>query len=222
MKIISAFDVVGPEMIGPSSSHTAGALKIAQLARNLAGNGIVKVVFVLYGSFAKTYQGHGTDKALTAGILGFSANDRRIRDAIRLAQKSGLAVSFEADTEDTPIHPNTVDVVMTMENGTSMTVTGISVGGGKAYIVKINGEDISLSGEYCTLFVHQKDSPGVMAHITTAFRDTNLNIATMRLFRTKKGQDAYSVIESDDAIPEEVVNRIMVNPDIYIAKIITL
>ena len=137
MSLISVFDVIGPNMVGPSSSHTAGAASVALMAQKLFQKEIKEVVFTLYGSFAKTYRGHGTDRALVGGIMGFDTDDLRIRDSFQIAQERGLKYHFEKNTVEDEVHPNTVDICMTGKDGSVMTVRGVSVGGGKIKIVII-------------------------------------------------------------------------------------
>ena len=132
MSFISVFDVMGPNMIGPSSSHTAGAARIALLARKLLTGSLKKVEFTLYGSFAKTYHGHGTDRALLGGIMGFATDDVRIRDSFQIATDNGIEYSFIPNNVETDVHPNTVDILMVNEEGQEMTIRGESLGGGKA------------------------------------------------------------------------------------------
>ena len=166
MAFISVFDVLGPNMIGPSSSHTAGAEIIAFLAQKMIAPPLKRADFTLYGSFAKTYHGHGTDRALLGGIMGFSADDTRIRDSFAIATDRGLGYSFTPNETETDIHPNTVDIRMENAAGQVMTVRGESLGGGKVRIVRINGVEVDFTGEYNALIVVQKDKPGVVAHIT--------------------------------------------------------
>ena len=153
MSFISVFDVLGPNMIGPSSSHTAGAVLIANVAHKLLAPPLKKVDFTLYGSFAKTYHGHGTDRALLGGIMGFSTDDLCIRDSFRIANERGLAFSFTPNEVETDIHPNTVDIRMENAAGQVMTVRGESLGGGKMHIVRINGVRVDFSGEYASVVV---------------------------------------------------------------------
>ena len=211
MNFLSIFDVIGPNMIGPSSSHTAGAVSIALMARNLFSEEIKSVRFTLYGSFSKTYQGHGTDRALLGGILGFSTDDERIRDAFDHAKKLGLAYEYIIDELTVTNHPNTADIELTGVTGRKMTIRGESIGGGKMKIVRIDHIDVEFTGEYSTLIVHQMDKPGVVAHITQALSEHNVNIAFMRLFREEKGADAYTVVESDEKIPVAVLDQIRTN-----------
>ena len=211
MSFISVFDVIGPDMIGPSSSHTAGACSIALLARKMLPEPLLKVGFRLYGSFVKTGIGHGTDRALLGGIMGFAADDRRIPESYDIARRAGLAFDFVFDKEEEDIYPNTVDISMTGEKGFRLSVRGESLGGGKVRISRINGVEVDFSGEYSTLIVIQRDKPGVVAHITSCLSDKGINIAFMKLFREAKGETAYTVVESDGHIPSEVTERIREN-----------
>lgn len=222
MKEISIFDVIGPNMIGPSSSHTAGALRISLLAGKLVRERIVKVEFTLYGSFAKTYKGHGTDRALVAGILGFATDDYRIRDSFALAHKEGLVYRFALNETDNEVHPNTVDIAITGESGERTTVRGVSTGGGNSVIERINGVSVSLSGSYNTLLVRQQDRFGVVAYITKILSEHKINIAFMRMYRENKGKTAYTIIEVDGSIPEDVAAEIEQNPAIESAMLIQI
>lgn len=214
MSLISVFDVIGPNMVGPSSSHTAGAASVARIAGKLFQKEIKDVVFMLYGSFAKTYQGHGTDRALVGGIMGFETDDLRIRDSFQIAREKGLHFHFEKNTTEDEVHPNTVDIRMTGTDDSVMTVRGVSVGGGKIKIVKLNDVEVEFTGEYSTLIVIQNDKPGVVAHITNCLSQVNANIAFMRLFREQKGARAYTIVESDEKIPEEVLDGIRKNVNV--------
>ncbi len=206
-KDISVFDIIGPNMIGPSSSHTAGALRIASLAKKMVKNPIKHVNFILYGSFATTYKGHGTDRALLGGILGFGTEDYRIRDSFQYATEAGITYSFEPNTIKTVGHPNTVDIIITDSTGEVTTVSGVSVGGGRAVLININGVDIDLSGEYYTVVTKHKDLPGVVAAITNILSSFDINIAFMKLYRENKGSIAYSIIEADQPIQKDIINE---------------
>ncbi len=214
MPFISVFDVIGPNMIGPSSSHTAGAAVIGRLAQNMIAPPIVKVDFTLYGSFAKTYRGHGTDRALLGGVMGFSTDDGRIRDSFSIAKERGLAYTFTPDHTDTDVHPNTADVRMENAAGQVVTVRGESLGGGKVRITRINGVEVDFSGEYSAVIVVQRDQPGVVAHITQVISSHGVNIAFMRLFRESKGRTAYTIVESDGPLPAGVADALRENPNI--------
>ncbi|MCR5526835.1 MAG: L-serine ammonia-lyase, iron-sulfur-dependent subunit beta [Lachnospiraceae bacterium] len=211
MASISVFDVLGPNMIGPSSSHTAGASSIAYLAQKMAGGSIKKVVFTLYGSFAKTYHGHGTDKALLGGILGFKTDDKRIRDSFRIAEDRKVDFKFLTNEVETDVHPNTVDIHIETEDARVLDVRGESIGGGKCRIVRIDNVPVDFSGEYSAAIIVQKDMPGVIKHIAGALSDRNINIAFMRLFREGKHERAYTIVETDSSLPEELKDAIMQN-----------
>ena len=220
MSFISVFDVLGPNMIGPSSSHTAGAAVIAHLAHRLIAPPLKKVAFTLYGSFAKTYQGHGTDRALLGGIMGFPTDDLRIRDSFSIAQEQGLEFSFTPNETETEVHPNTVDIRMENAAGQVMTVRGESLGGGKVRIVRINGVTVDFTGEYSTVIAVHQDKPGVVAHITKVLSDRGVNLAFMRLFRESKGHTAYSIIESDGRLPDGIPQALQTNPYIHDVMIV--
>lgn len=222
MSFISVFDVLGPNMIGPSSSHTAGAAVIGYLAQKMINGPIVKVTFTLYGSFAKTYRGHGTDRALLGGVMGFRTDDVRIRDSFQIAKDRGIEFSFTPNEVETEVHPNTVDVEMVNDQGQQMTIRGESLGGGKVRIVRINGVEVDFSGEYSAIIVVQQDKPGVVAHITQCLSNIGINIAFMRLFREKKGQIAYTIVETDDMLPENLAQYLRINKNIHDAMIVQL
>lgn len=220
MNDISMFDIIGPNMIGPSSSHTAGALRIAHLAGKLTHSKILSVTFILYGSFAWTYHGHGTDRALVGGILGFLPDDERIRDSFRLADDAGLIYQFIENTTEKDIHPNTVDIILHCENDRKIELRGESVGGGNAVIRRLNGVDIALTGTYPTLIVHHKDRKGVLAYITTVCSGIDLNIAFMKVYRKAKGDSAYAIIEVDSPILPSIVDVLMCHDAIIDATIV--
>lgn len=214
MPFISVFDVLGPNMIGPSSSHTAGACAIAHLAQKMQSGLLKEVEFTLYGSFAKTYRGHGTDRALLGGIMGFATDDERIRDSFEIAEKRGLKYHFLTNEAETDVHPNTVDIRMVNENDMEMLIRGESLGGGKVRIVRINQVQVDFTGEYNAVIIIQKDRPGVAAHITRALSERDVNIAFMRLFRESKGETAYTIVESDGRLPEDIREILLENPNI--------
>lgn len=222
MAFISVFDVIGPNMVGPSSSHTAGAASIALLTKKMIGEDVKRVKFTLYGSFAKTYKGHGTDRALVGGILGFETDDERIRDSFELAHASGLDFEFCcANTEDDDIHPNTVDMQVEGASGRVLYVRGESLGGGKVRLTRINGVKVEFTGEFHALIVIQRDYPGVVAGITSVLSGYGVNIAYLRVFREEKGGLAYTIVESDEEISENAVEEMKKNPaieDIMLVK----
>ena len=220
MSFISVFDVLGPNMIGPSSSHTAGAAKIAYLAQKMITGPLLQVDFTLYGSFARTYRGHGTDRALLGGIMGFTTDDMRIRNSFEIAENEGIAFQFHPNEEETDVHPNTVDIHMVNKAGQEMTVRGESLGGGKVRISRINKVQVDFTGEYSAVIVIQKDRPGVVAHITKALSDRNVNIAFMRLFREGKGNIAYTIVESDGHLPENIREELLKNEHVHDVMIV--
>lgn len=222
MSFISLFDVIGPNMIGPSSSHTAGANKIAFLAQKMLPGTIKKVEFTLYGSFAKTYKGHGTDRALLGGIMGFYTDDVRIRDSFAIADEIGLEYSFAVNTVNEDVHPNTADIIIENEAGQKLMVRGESVGGGKVRISMINGVEVDFSGDYSAVIVTHYDRVGVAAHITKTLSDSNVNIAFMHLFREKKGHIAYTIVESDGVLPCGIEEKIRVNENVNDVMIVQL
>lgn len=220
MKTIGIRDVIGPIMIGPSSSHTAGALRIALMCRRLLAAAPACVTFKLYGSFAHTYQGHGTDRALVAGMLGMAPDDARIRDSFALAREAGMEFRFAPVPDEDTEHPNTVDIDVTDASGEATSVRGESIGGGAAVISRLNGIDVRLTGEYHSIVVRQRDAKGVLAHIATCLNVYDINIATTRLFRERKGEMAYTIMETDDEIPEAIARAIGKNPDILDVRIV--
>lgn len=203
----SVFDIVGPKMIGPSSSHTAGAAKIGNMARRISRDNIKKATFYLHGSFAKTYKGHGTDRALIAGVLGLKPNDKKLRDSFKLANEQGLEFQFiESDLGD--VHPNTVRVLLEYTDGKKSEIVGSSVGGGNIKIIQINGLDVEFTGEYPTLIVGHIDKPGTISEVTRVLGKHKINIATMNVFRQQKGENAFMILELDHAVSKEIVKEI--------------
>ena len=207
MNEIGTFDILGPNMIGPSSSHTAGALRIAFIAGKMIGKA-VSVKFVLYGSFARTYHGHGTDRELVGGILGYHPDDERIRDSFEHAKEAGLDFSFEENFTDKEIYPNTVDIYVKDENGASLSLRGKSIGGGNAVITRLNGVDVELTGNYSTMVIEHIDKKGTLAFVTTVLSAYDLNIGSLRLYRESKGKIAYAIIEVDSDVPGQMVSAI--------------
>ena len=201
MENFSVFDIVGPRMTGPSSSHTAGAAKIALIARRIINRPVKEVRFTLYGSFAETGRGHGTDKALIGGILGFEPDDPRIREAYKYAKSRGVLVNIIMSDEPTR-HPNTVKIEACDENDRWTEVKGESIGGGNILITEIDHLEVELSGDYPTLIIRHHDEPGVIAEVSHVLAQIRLNIAFMKVFRHGKGEDAYMCIETDTEVNE--------------------
>ena len=204
MENFSVFDIIGPRMTGPSSSHTAGAVRLGYIARRIIGAEIESVRFTLYGSFAETGRGHGTDKALIAGILGFMPDDLRIRSAYKFARDEGMAVDFVYSDEHVE-HPNTVKIEAVDVNGRETEVVGRSIGGGNILITEINGLEVEVTGDYPTLIIQHHDVPGVISDVSRVLAQLNVNIAYMKVFRHGRGDtDAYMIIESDNPVTPDM------------------
>ncbi|MEA4911447.1 MAG: L-serine ammonia-lyase, iron-sulfur-dependent subunit beta [Oscillospiraceae bacterium] len=217
---VSILDVLGPVMIGPSSSHTAGALRLARAARAIYGKPFDRVVFELHGSFARTGVGHGTDRALLAGVLGLQATDPRIRDSYALADARGLSFSFrESDLGE--VHENTCRITF-YEDGGGFCVTGCSVGGGSITVMDINGTTVDISGDLPTLVVRQQDRKGVLSAVTSLLAARDINIGVLRLSRDAKGATATTVIETDNALPADIRAALLALPNILDVTIIDL
>ncbi len=217
MKDLSVFDIIGPIMIGPSSSHTAGALKIARVARMLAATKIVKVHFKLFGSFALTYRGHGTDRALLAGILGFDTGDYRVRDSFELATEAGIEYSFEEMEGETDYHPNTVVIVITEENGTVCTLRGASIGGGEIEIHELDGCQVAFSGKHNAVLLHQKDRPGVIAALMNVLAKYRANVVNMSAYCEERGLTGFTVVEFDGNLDPKAIEEISGQPNVISA-----
>ena len=189
----SIFDIIGPVMIGPSSSHTAGAARLGKMARCIFRSTPKKVDLTLYGSFAKTYKGHGTDRALIGGLLGYKEDDTNIRIAHDLAEKEGMEYTFIESPLDVG-HPNVVRFDMYDDHNRHMTVIGRSLGGGQIMITEVDGNDMSITGDEFTLVVFHEDRPGAISLISQALSESDINIATMRVFRKGKHKDTIADI----------------------------
>lgn len=212
MKYRSVFDIIGPVMIGPSSSHTAGAARIGRMARTLFGRQPKKVDVHLYGSFAQTYKGHGTDVAIIGGILDFDTHDVRIPRSLELAKDAGISVSFvleEAVTE----HPNTAMLVLSDEVE-EMTVVGVSIGGGKIEIVELNSFELKLSGMHPAILVMHHDRFGTIAAVATILAKYQINIGHMEVSRKEIGHLALMVIEVDQNLNPAVIDELKELPNV--------
>ena len=203
--MVSLLDIIGPVMVGPSSSHTAGACRLGLLARCLVGGTPDRARIELHGSFARTGEGHGTDKAIVGGLMGFRPDDERIRDALGIAEREGLDYRFEKTTlgEENEVHPNTVRV--TIERGDrSSVMVGSSLGAGRVLVTEIDGYPVEVTGNYHTSVLVAEDVPGSVARIATILAEDGINIATLRLTRKQRGGDAFMVIEVDEQPDEKV------------------
>ena len=201
--MIDIFDIIGPIMVGPSSSHTAGAVRIGRMARTLLGEEPVKAAMHLHGSFAETGVGHGTDLALVAGLLGMASDDYNIPRSFEIARDRGLEFTFDAvDLRDA--HPNSVLMEVEGAQGGKMSMQACSVGGGRILVTKIDGVPLSFSGSYHTLIIHNKDELGYISNVTQALTLAKVNIANMSLNRNTRGGSAIMVIETDEPVPESI------------------
>ncbi|MEO7359539.1 MAG: L-serine ammonia-lyase, iron-sulfur-dependent subunit beta [Gemmatimonadaceae bacterium] len=205
--MVSLLDIIGPVMVGPSSSHTAGACRLGLLARCLVGGTPNSAKIELHGSFARTGEGHGTDKAIVAGLMGFRPDDERIRTALEIMEREGLNYTFEKTTLGDDIHPNTVRV--TLERGDRHAqMTGASLGAGRVLVSDIDGYPVEVTGNLNTVVLVAEDVKGSIARIAGLLADNNINIATLKLTRKERGGDAFMVIEVDDQPGENVRDAI--------------
>lgn len=202
--MINIFDMMGPVMIGPSSSHTAGAARIGNMGRTLLGEEVARADIGLYGSFAETGFGHGTDRALLAGLLGMKPDDLRIPNAYEEANRAGMAYSFRT-VELRDAHPNTALLELTGKSGKKLTLQAASIGGGAIVVNKIDGIDVNFTGDFNTLIVRNQDESGSVAAITSILSQVHINVANMSVNRHRRGGDALMVIETDQHIkPRQV------------------
>jgi len=209
--VVSLLDIIGPVMVGPSSSHTAGACRLGLLARCLVGGTPERARIELHGSFARTGEGHGTDKAIAGGLMGFRPDDERLRDALDIAQGDGLDYVFEKTTLADDAHPNTARI--TVERGDRHAImVGSSLGAGRILVTEINGYAVEVSGTYHTIVLIAEDVKGSVAAIATILAEHGINIANLRLTRKERGGDAFMVIEVDDMPGEAVRDEIRTLP----------
>lgn len=201
---MNIFDIIGPVMVGPSSSHTAGAVKIGQVSRKLMDEEIRKADIYLHGSFLATGQGHGTDKALIAGLLGMAVDDRRIPESFEIARSRGMHFQFEG-IELMDAHPNTVKMNLEGQSGRKLEIVACSIGGGQIRICEIDGLTANFTGDFPTLIVHNIDQPGHVTEVTSMLGHKSVNIATMQLYRDSRGGNAVMVIECDQEVPRESI-----------------
>ena len=204
---MNVFDIIGPVMIGPSSSHTAGAVRRGRVAYKLLGTEAVSARIELTGSFAQTYRGHGTDKALVAGIMGMDSDDERIRRSLELASEAGMEVAF-VETNIPNAHPNTARITLAGRHGESAVVQGASVGGGSILITAINGMAVSFTGQYNTILVRHLDKPGAIAAVTQFMAGSGMNIGNFRLSREHRGGEALMTIEVDGDVSDAVMDAL--------------
>ncbi|NLT95583.1 MAG: L-serine ammonia-lyase, iron-sulfur-dependent, subunit beta [Clostridia bacterium] len=209
MRNFSCFDILGPVMVGPSSSHTAGAVRLGRLARAIAGGLPKEVKILLHGSFSQTYRGHGTDLALIGGLLGFETDDVRIRDSFEIAKQQGLIFQLVPTNLGEGFHPNSVKFLITTVDGEKLSITGASVGGGNVVITHINDDEIELKGDLPALITTHRDIPGVISQVCGILAGHNINIAFMRVFRKEKRKLAHMVVETDEKVEPDVLEEIL-------------
>ena len=211
--MIDVFDIMGPIMVGPSSSHTAGAVRIGRMARTLLGGEPVKAAILLHGSFAETGVGHGTDKALVAGLLGMATDDLDIPNSFEIAAERGLTFTFdEVDLREA--HPNSVKLEITGASGRRMKMQASSIGGGRIMVDKLDGVAVSFSGDYHTLIIQNMDNQGNLSDVSTALSLARVNVANMSMHRSAKGGNVMMIIETDDPVPGYIVELIEKQPGI--------
>lgn len=219
-KRMNVFNIMGPIMIGPSSSHTAGAVRIGSIAGMLI-KGTIKTADVgFFGSFAKTYKGHGTDKAIVGGILGMRPDDDKICDSLKIAKEKNIEITFYPIMEETDYHPNTAIVQLMNEVGEKVKVLGTSIGGGNIQISEINDMPVFFTGQYDTMIVLHKDVPGMIADVTKFLANKHINVCSFKLSRMERGGTAVMTIEVDDHIPDNIKPEIMKIKDIINCVII--
>ncbi|MGN7310372.1 L-serine ammonia-lyase, iron-sulfur-dependent subunit beta [Alkalicoccobacillus gibsonii] len=216
MKYRTVFDIIGPIMIGPSSSHTAGAARIGRVARTLFNGDPTQANIHLYGSFAQTYKGHGTDVAVVGGILDFDTHDPRIQESESLAKKAGITVIFHEEDAITD-HPNTMRIVLENDQK-SMELVGISIGGGKIEIIEMNGFKLRLSGNHPAIFVVHHDRYGVIAAVSNLLAKYEMNIGHMEVSRREKGEEALMVMEVDQNVEQKLLDELSSLPNIKLVS----
>ncbi|MFN8716088.1 MAG: L-serine ammonia-lyase, iron-sulfur-dependent subunit beta [Gemmatimonadaceae bacterium] len=212
--MVSLLDIIGPVMVGPSSSHTAGACRLGLLARCLVGGTPDRARIELHGSFARTGEGHGTDKAIVGGLMGFRPDDERLRTALEIMEREGLDYAFEKTTISDDAHPNTVRI--TLERGDRRAqMIGASLGAGRVLVTEIDGYPVEVSGNHDTIVLVAEDVKGSVARIAGLLADANMNIATLKLSRKERGGDAFMVLELDERPGEDVRDAIRALPWVH-------
>ncbi len=206
-KYNSIFDILGPIMVGPSSSHTAGAARLGKIARYIADGDIRSVKITLYGSFAETAKGHGTEMALVAGILGMEPHDEKLRYSLQIATERGIDISFEK-ADISGVHPNTAKFSIEKSDGTYITVTGSSIGGGAVIVNAIDAFNVELTGDYFTIVTKHVDKKGIISKVTTLLAENNINIGNMKVRRDNSKNEASMIIETDEIVSIEVLEKI--------------
>lgn len=217
--MVSLLDIIGPIMVGPSSSHTAGACRIGLLARGLVGGTPERALIELHGSFARTGEGHGTDKAIAGGLLGFRPDDERLRDALDIMEREGLDYRFTKTTLADDVHPNTARLTVERAGFTSV-VLGSSLGAGRIRLTEVDGYPVDITGNLHTLVLVAEDRPGSIAKIAGILAEERINLATMRVTRKERGGDAFMVIELDDRPSDDAARAVGALPWVRWARVL--
>lgn len=214
------FDIIGPVMVGPSSSHTAGAARIGQVALDLLGEKVIGAKIGFHGSFAKTYKGHGTDRAVVGGLMGMQVDDLRLRHSLELAEEAGLQFTFQT-VKLRGVHPNTL-VIDAWGETKKVSVQASSIGGGNIMVNSLNGLEVGFSGKENTLIIQHQDAPGAISKVSNLLATWQLNIATMQVFRKEAGSEAVMAIELDDPLDPVILRTLEAMPGIntvtYLAR----
>lgn len=220
MRFKDVFSIIGPSMVGPSSSHTAGAVRLGRTARHVLGGLPEHAEVIFYGSFATTYRGHGTDLAIIAGLLNYDTDDMRIKDAFARAKDAGMEVELRS-AQKAGMHPNTATLIL-RRGEQKVIVTGCSIGGGNIEIVNIDDFDVKFTAIYPTLLIFHADRRGILAEMTDIFKHADANIGYMEVDRKSRSGDALTVIESDEILRAEFIDQIAELPDVYKVRVIDL
>ena len=207
------FDIIGPVMIGPSSSHTAGAARIGLVARMILGEDVVHAEVGFHGSFEKTYQGHGTDRAIASGLMWFAVDDPRMRDALHLAAEAGMEIHFHP-VSIRGAHPNTVRLELTGASGRKLEMEAASIGGGNIRIRSLDGLPVDFTGTENTMIIQHHDEPGVIAQVTGVLAENGINIATMQVYRHRQGGTAVMILELDGVPGGKTLQQIRTEPGV--------
>ena len=220
MRFKDVFSIIGPSMVGPSSSHTAGAVRLGRTARQVLGGQPEHAEIIFYGSFADTYRGHGTDLAVVGGLLGYDTDDMRIKDAFAMSEAAGMQFEFRTGIKP-GVHPNTATFKL-RRGDRQVTVTGCSIGGGNVELVNIDQFDVKFTANYPTLLIFHDDSSGIIADMTHILKQAKANIGYMEVDRKSRSGDALTVIESDEPLDLSIIDQIALLPNVHGVRVIDL
>jgi L-serine dehydratase len=207
-KYKSVFDIIGPIMVGPSSSHTAGAVRIGRFARTILGGMPRHATILLHGSFLETGPGHGTDKGIVAGLLGMETFDPQVKESFDVAAKEGMTFTIGDVNLGPKVHPCSAKLILETQDGRKIDVIGTSIGGGNVAITEVDGYQVRLSGEYPTVITVHEDKPGVIGKVTGILAEQGVNVAFMNVARKQRGREAFMTIEGDHEVPPEAISAI--------------